>query len=46
MKLKELFETVTELERLDELDLSIFKDFAKKVSNDIQKVYYNSINQR
>lgn len=23
--------------------MSIFKDFAKKVSNDIQKVYYNSI---
>lgn len=43
MKLTELNETVTELERLDELDLSIFKDIAKKVSNDIQKVYYNSI---
>ena len=36
-------EIVTQLERLDALDLSIFKDIVKKVSNDIQKVYYNSI---
>ena len=43
MKLTELNESVTELERLDELDLGVFKDIAKKVSKDIQKVYYNSV---
>jgi hypothetical protein len=43
MKLTELNESVTELERLDELDLSAFKAIAKKVGKDIQKVYYNSI---
>ena len=46
MKLQNLNETLVELEhqqRLDELDLGVFKDIAKKVSKDISKVYYNSV---
>lgn len=43
MKLSELNESVTELERLDELNLAPFKAMAKKLGKDIQKVYYNSI---
>lgn len=42
MKLHELNESVVELERLDELDLSTFTDFADKISDKITKIYYNN----
>lgn len=46
MKLKDLNESIENLERLDEFNLSILSDIADKVSQKISAIYYNDIKGR